>query len=165
MTEILAAWVRAIAGAALISAMAMALTPSGKVKNILKLVCGVLLIIAMISPLLNRDLPGISMDIARYRAIAEEISGEAEAANRNLNRTFIEQRCATYILDKAQSMDISLHRVNVTVKWGDEGFWYPHEVSIKADISEYERAKLRNSIETELGIPGERQYWSAYEEE
>ncbi len=163
MTEFAGEWVRAIAGAALICAAATALTPKGKVKNVLKLLCGIVLITAMINPFINEELPTVSMDMAEYRREAEEIIGRAEEKENSLSRTIIEDELETYILDKAKSMDAELQSVEVSVKWGDEGCWYPYEVRVTADIPQREKNLISNSIEAELGVPDERQYWSGYE--
>lgn len=163
MTQFAGEWVRAIAGAALICAAATALTPKGKVKNVLKLLCGIVLIIAMINPILKQDFPNMSMDMSDYRKKADEIIGESKEKEASISRTIIEDKLETYILDKAKSLNAPLQSVEVTVKWGDEGCWYPYEVSLKADIPEREKNLVSNSIEAELGVPKERQYWSTYE--
>lgn len=163
MTEFAGEWVRGIAGAALICAAATALTPRGKVKNVLKLLCGIVLIIAMINPILKQDFLNMSMDMSEYRKQADEIIGKSKENENSLSRTIIEDELETYILDKAKSLNVELKSVEVTVKWGDEGCWYPYEVSLKADIPEREKYLISNSIEAELGVPSERQYWSSYE--
>ncbi|MEF9970982.1 MAG: stage III sporulation protein AF [Oscillospiraceae bacterium] len=165
MTELLGAWVRAIGGAALISTLAMALTPNGKVKNVLRIICGIVLIIAIISPLISTKIPAMSMDFGKYRKEAEELIQNAENSNSTMSRAIIEQDCEAYISDKAQSMDIKLYTINVQAKWSDGGYWYPFEAELKADISQQEKNRIANMIEAELGISSERQYWSAYEEQ
>lgn len=161
MTEFAQEWVRAVAGAALICAAAMALTPRGKVKNVLKLICGIVLIMAMISPFLGKELPNMSMDLSEYRKKADEIIGQAQEKENGLSRTIIEDEMETYILDKAKSLNVQLESAEVSVKWGDEGCWYPYEVRVTADIPQRERNQLSSNIEAELGVPNERQYWSS----
>ncbi|MEG0777491.1 MAG: stage III sporulation protein AF [Oscillospiraceae bacterium] len=163
MTELFGEWIRAIAGAALIASVAISLTPSGKTKNVLRLICGVVLIIAMISPVIKPNMPAISMDMAKYRQNADELLKKAEESTNNLSRSIIEQESEAYILDKAQSMGIAINSVCVTAKWGDEGYWYPNEIEIVSNISPGEKNRLSNSIEAELGVSKDRQYWSAYE--
>ena len=161
MTAFAQEWVRAIAGCALICAAAMALTPRGKVKNVLKLVCGIVLIMAMISPFLNKDLPDMSLDISEYRKKADEIIGQAQEKENGLSRTIIEGEMESYILDKAKSLSVQLESVEVSVKWGDEGCWYPYEVHMTGEIPQREKNLLSSNIEAELGVPNERQYWSS----
>jgi len=163
MTGFAGEWVRAIAGAALICAAATALTPKGKVKNILKFVCGIVIICAIINPLLNKNFSFLSMDMSQYSQEADEILKNAEESKSNLSRTIIEDKLEAYILDKAKSLNAEIQSVSVSVKWGDEGCWYPDEVYLSADIPQREMSLISNAIEAELGIPKERQYWSGYE--
>lgn len=160
MTEFAGSWVRAIAGAALICAVAFALTPKGKVKSILKLICGIVLICAIVNPVINKNLPDMSMDMSKYREQADEITNNAKDTKNSLSRTIIEDKLKAYILDKAKSYNAQLDSVSVSVKWGDEECWYPYEVSLTASIGEKEKQLISNAIEADLGIPKERQYWS-----
>ncbi len=163
MMEFAGDWVKAIAGAALICAAATALTPKGKVKNVLKFVCGIVLITAMINPIIKQDFPSMSLDMSKYRKDADEIIGSAEEKENNLSRSIIENELQAYILDKAVSLNTELSSVQVSAKWGDDGCWYPYEVYITANIPKREQSLISNSIEAELGVPNERQYWSSNE--
>lgn len=165
MTEILSDWVRGIAGAAVICGAALSVTPKSKVKNVLKVLCGVVLIIALISPLIDGDSADMSIDMAKYRAQADAIAEDAEKQKTNLSRSIIEQELKSYILDKAQSLDINDLTVNVGLKWGDEGFWYPYEIELKTNAGTGEINRLSSFIESELGIPAGRQYWSVQSDE
>ena len=160
MTEFAGNWIRAIAGAALICAVAFALTPKGKVKNVLKLICGIVLICAIVNPVIKKNLPNMSMDMSKYRKQADEIANNAEDTKNSMSRTIIEDKLKAYILDKAKSYNAELDEVSVSVKWGDEECWYPYEVSLTASIGEKEKQLISNAIEADLGIPKERQYWS-----
>lgn len=163
MGEFLGGWVKAIAGAALVCSVALSLTPNGKVKNVLKLICGVVLICAMVSPLLRTNIPLSSMTMSEYRSKAQEIIEGASENNNTLNRTLIEKELCAYISDKAVDMGESLQSVTVGMSWSDEGYWYPSEVSISANVSELCKNRLINVIEGELGIPKDCQHWSEYE--
>ncbi len=163
MGEFLGAWVKAIAGAALVCSAALSMTPSGKVKNVLKLICGVVLICAMISPVLRSDIPTASMSISEYRKKAQEITQGASENSNSLSRTLIEKELNAYISDKAADMGESLKSVTMGMSWCNEGYWYPTEVTIVANVSELCKNRLSNVIEGELGIPKDCQHWSDYE--
>ena len=102
----------------------------------------------------------MSLDISNYRKQADEIIGSTEEKQNNLSRSIIEHELEAYILDKAQSSDTELTSVEVSAKWGDESCWYPYEVKLVANIPQMEKNLISNSIEAELGVPKERQYWS-----
>ncbi|MGI5978480.1 MAG: hypothetical protein ACOX66_03160 [Oscillospiraceae bacterium] len=156
-------WVRAIAGAALVCAAAMAVTPKGSVKGVLKLLCGVVLLLTVIKPLTKLDAGKLSLDMADYRTRASEIAGNAQETQNALDRRFIEQKFSAYILDKAKDLGLTDVTTEVTVKWG-EGCWYPYAVSLTGQAPQREKRLLENAVEYDLGIPKERQYWNGNDE-
>ncbi len=161
MTELLGGWVRTIAAVAIICSAALMLTPSGKAKSVLKIVCALVMVFSVISPLMNKKLPLLSMDIAQYKQNAQEVIAQAKEEETKLNRTIIEEQCAAYILNKAQSLGIEGINVSVSAKWGDEGCWYPYEISILGEVISADKNRLSNLIAGELGIPAQRQNWGS----
>ena len=159
MNELLRTWVLSLTGAALLCAFALALTPTGKVQRVVRLLCGVVMAIAMISPLRDFDFETYSMSLSSYRAAATAASAGLQETNDRLSRTIIEQECAAYIWDKAQSLGITPEEVTVTAKWGEAQCWYPHEATIRARASEGLRARLAETVQTDLGIPLQRLSW------
>lgn len=156
-------WVRAIAGAALICAAASVLTPKGGVKGVVKLLCGIVLLLMVLKPLLKTDPAQLSLDMANYRARAAEIANGAQESGDALDRRFIEQKFSAYILDKAKALGLAGITAEVTVKWG-EGCWYPYAAKLGGAPPQREKTLLENEIEYELGIPKERLYWNENEE-
>lgn len=163
MSELLSQWVRTIAAAALISGVAMAITPKGKVQRILKAVCGVLIVIAIIYPLTDENSEEISMNLSEHRTSADEILKGVEESNMNLSRSIIEEELEEYILDKAVEMGELGLSADVGSKWHEDGYWYPYQVELLGDCQLANRNKISIIIETDLGIPFERQNWDNYE--
>ena len=157
----LTSWLRALVGAAVFCALALALCPEGRPKRVLRAACGVVMAAALLSPVVELDMQALPEALARYgeaaRAVAE---GAGEEADR-LNRTIIERECAAYILDKADALGISVSGAEVGARWSDEGFWYPWESRVAC--AEGGREELSRAIEAELGIPPERQSWEGSE--
>lgn len=92
----LTSWLRALVGAAVFCALALALCPEGRPKRVLRAACGVVMAAALLSPVVELDMQALPEALARYgeaaRAVAE---GAGEEADR-LNRTIIERECAAY---------------------------------------------------------------------
>lgn len=151
------AWIRALAGAAVFCAIALALCPEGRPKRVLRAACGVVMAAALLSPALGLDMQALPEAVARYGEAARSVAGEAGQEADRLNRTIIERECAAYILDKADALGISAADAAVTARWSEEGFWYPWESRVSCP--EGGRAALSEAIEAELGIPPERQSW------
>lgn len=163
MSELMSQWVRTIAAAALISGVAMAITPKGKVYRVLKAVCGVLIVIAIIYPLTDENSEEISMSLSEHRASADEILKGVEESNMNLCRSIIEEELEEYILDKAVEMGELVLSADISSKWHEDGYWYPYQVKLLGDCQLANRSKMSLIIESELGIPFERQNWDNYE--
>lgn len=159
MSGFLSQWVRGMASAAVVCGISLAVTPSGKVKNVLKVICGAVMVMAFISPLAKDEDLWTALDISRYRQEAGEIAGGAENNRTNISKSIIKQELEAYVLDKALSLGIEDLSVELGLRWSGEGFWYPYEVWLSSP-SAYGRTALESLIAGDLGIPAERQYWS-----
>lgn len=156
-------WIIRLTGAALISASAITLAPEGGAKRVVRLVCGLLSVAALLSIGADIDL-GVYFDsIAEYRAAAEALVSDAEEEAETMKRIIIEERTAAYILDKAAELGAEDFSVSVTADWNGEGYWYPVSAHITAVISERQRRTIADYMESELGIAEERQDWNVSE--
>lgn len=160
MSALLHNWVLSLTGAALLSAFALAVTPKGRARSAVQLVCGAGMAIALVSPALHFDFEAYSMGLASYREAAAQAASRLEETNDRLSRTIIEEECAAYILDKAQVLGLEVELASVTAKWGDADCWYPYEATLRAGADELGRRYLAEIIQAELGIPPERQHWT-----
>lgn len=87
---------------------------------------------------------------------ASQAAGQAEAETKRQMTAIISEEAATYILDKADALGLQLE-VQVEL----DGNLLPWGVSLQGAASPYARSRLSSQIETELGIPKERQVWSS----
>ena len=158
MSAILQGWIRALAGSAVICCAALLLCPQGRVRQVLSVLCGVVMALALVSPLRQLDFAAYAEGLALYREQARALTEQADAAYDSLTRTVIEAECAAYISDKAREAGLSVTSVSVSLEWGDAGCWVPAAASITAQ--EGAREVLAPVIEAELGIPAEQQIWS-----
>ncbi len=157
MSGALREWLLSLTGAAAVCALAGAMCPAGRVKKVLGVICGMVMALAFMSPLLELDFDAYAAALSRYGQGAERAALEGEAAQNSLNRTIIQEECAAYILDKAEALGMT-GAVEVLAVWsGEDSVWYPYEarLSLKGDG----RSALSDAIAAELGIPAERQYW------
>lgn len=153
-------WLKAVIFASLFCTFALALTPEGRVKTAEKLLCGIVILIAICSPILSVKSEALSASYAKYRSIGEELANNACENSENLNRTLIESELSAYILDKAENIGAEVGDISLELKWCDEGYWYPVSCVIMGNFSENEREKLSSSIESDLGIPKELQVYT-----
>ncbi|MBE7016709.1 MAG: hypothetical protein E7420_00925 [Ruminococcaceae bacterium] len=155
MLSFLRSWILGLAGAAIFCGLITELCPSGAAKKVLKLLCGAVMSIALVSPLIKLDMPSYSLNLAKYRNHAENISLSAKNEADSYSRSFIEEQCRAYILDKAVSLGIHVNDAAVKMKWNSAGFWYPYECIINGDYN----AVLADYIECELGLGADKQKW------
>lgn len=156
MLDSLRSWVLGIVGAGVICGVCRSLTPEGGGKRVMGVVCGFVMMLAVVSILKINGAGDIGRYIAQYNLEAGEITERARADGAVQTRFIIEARCEAYILDKAAALGVALSEVRVTARWSEEGFWYPAECVLKGD----ESAELSRTIESELGIPRAGQMWS-----
>ncbi len=155
------AWIMSIFAASLLSSLAMALCPEGRVKGVTRMVCGLVCVLAVASPLLRLDVGSIAAGIAAYGQMAQKIVENGEEERKMLERTYIEEQCGAYILAKAEELGAELESVTVLARWDEDALvWVPWEIAM---AGRYSRA-LAAAVEAELGVPPERQSWRGGEE-
>ncbi len=160
MTELFDQWLHAVIYTGIVCSVSMLLTPDGKVKKALGIICAVAMCAAIASPLAELDFDSYSKALAKYRLDAQQYTQHGEDYSKNLNRTIIEEQCRAYILDKADELGAEISEVSVTALWSSGGYWYPHEVSIVSGADDSRKSRLAECISSELGISLENQDWS-----
>lgn len=164
MGTILKNWLLGIIGAAMLGSAAVWLTPDGTVKKILRLLCGFVMLAALISVGTGFDYNSFSKNMARYKSQAEAQAAEAGEAAGNLQRLIIEEETEAYILDKAEKLGAGGLEIAASAEWNSAGYWYPAKVKITGDISSEQQEKLSFQIESDIGIAGENLVWSTDDE-
>lgn len=160
MTDWIRDWIFSLTGTALVCAAARRLTPEGRVKSVLRLVCAVAMAAALFSPLLRGALDTYPLELARYRAQGAAIAGEGTDVRRALDRDIIERETEAYIMDKARTLAVPLRAVHVALRWSTEGVWLPETAELTGPYD----ARLARILEAELGIPLAAQNWRDDEE-
>ena len=146
-----------VIAAAIISGIAVSfIRKKGTLSAMVKLICGLFMVITVISPLANIDLTdfgdftaGISLD-----AQAAVDTGEA-LADQQLRVNITEQTQA-YIQKRAQELGADV-TVDVELTGGDPPI--PSAVLIVGSVSPYVKRVLSEYIENNLAIPEEKQVW------
>ena len=161
MEKLLGEWILRIVGAAMICSAVLALTPETTVKKAVRLVCGFVMLFALLSLGGNLNFDHYAGYLAQYRNEAAAFMQEAEEDNNRILRLIIEEECEAYILDKGKTVGIETVEASVLAKWSADGYWYPVKAEIVSDGTEAQNTRLAEYIEGDLGIPKENQTWSA----
>ena len=139
--------IRELCAVSLLCGAALSILPEGGVKRVAEILCTASLILAVISPLKELDMDAYAL--------------QGQEAGERLNRLVIEQAYEAYILDKAKELNIELSGAEVEVQWSLEGFWMPWGVELSSGCGQEDRQKLSGILESDLGIPYERQRWNS----
>jgi stage III sporulation protein AF len=158
MTEVFRNWLLGVTAAALLASVAGTLMPAGPVKKASKLICGLIILLAVVKPVLSLDVEALAEYKVQWRNVNEEYAANINEVDKRLARVIIEEETAAYILDKAADMDV---RVTVTCRFFEDENWYPYSVEIAGSFTEDQKEKLTQVIENDLAIPRDRQSWVA----
>ena len=149
-------WLTAVAAVSLLLSVVQYITPKGTLRDTASFIGGLLLLLVLLQPVRKAALPDdVHMGLAEYEKQVETYRTKLEEERKKELGTLIESETEAYILDKAADMGLTL-RVQVTVEPDGSGVPVPVSVELTGPRSEV----LSRWLETELGVPAERQVWN-----
>ena len=151
-------WLLAVIAVSLLCAAAEAIMPRGAVKRVGKLVCGLVLLAAILSPLTALDLSGGQRWLEDYLAALDLREAELEETVNGQMKGIIEQEYAAYIVDKAAQLGLTCG-LRVECRVSEEGLCLPVRAEVSGGLTEEERLRLVQIIESDLGIPESEQIY------
>lgn len=149
------AWLTAVVSVTLLLSVVQTLIPKGSLREIASFVGGLLLLAVLLRPLGSVDLSAVSLDLAPYQQTVERRQAELEQEGQKELIGLIEAELGSYIWDKAADLGLTL-QVQVTVE--PDGSGVPATVSV--ELTGPKSEALSRWLETELGVPAERQVWN-----
>ena len=156
-------WLLTVIAASLICVLADALMPPGAVRRVGRLVCGLVLLGAILTPLARLDLSGGQRWLEDYLASLENREAElAETVNEQM-KVIIEQEYAAYIVDKTARLGLTCG-IRVECGLSEEGLYLPLRVRISGALTEGERARITQIIREDLGVPEQEQLYITEED-
>ena len=158
MIAALRAYLLRLIAAALLVAVAAAITPEGRVKRVVTFAGSLLLALVLLRPAGEVDVTDMSRAIARVQMEYNENATGIRAASLQVQSAIITQQAQAYILSKAESMGLAI-QVQVETR-DDELYPYPWAVTLTGSVSADEKEVLARYIEENLAIPAQRQTWN-----
>ncbi len=125
-------------------------------KSIQKTLCGIFMSVTLISPLTGVHLPDLHQYLDAYQADAADAVLLGQTMTQESTARFIKQQTASYILDKAAALGVSL---DVWVTLSEDLPQVPCAVSLSGMVSPYAKQRLTEIIEQDLLIKREDQHW------
>lgn len=143
--------------AAFFSALVLTLIPNGLSKRAATLVCGLIMLLLALSPLVQLDEQALAAAISRIELEQEQTRTGVELRNRELVAQIISARVQAYILDKAAEMGMQLE-VEITMNT-DASTPYPEAVTLRGEATPAQRQKLGTYLYESYALVPERQVW------
>lgn len=148
-------YVVSLTATATLCGVVLSLFPEGVIQKLLRLVCGIVLTIAVLSPLSDITLCEFSFVPENHLIAGENIAAMGNALAGEEKHRRIQQQFEAYILTKASALDAA---VIPMVTLDNQGF--PAEVQIKGTWSFSGKQALSAIITNDLGILEEDQIWT-----
>lgn len=163
MIEEMREWLLALIAVCMLCALAEVLMPAGPVKQAGKLVCGLVLLCAVLSPISKIDLREGQSWLESHRIDMQIQEQQLRENVTSEMKVIIEEKYAAYIVDKAEQLGICC-QVQVKCGAGENGVFMPEHVELIGTFSNEEHDRLSNMIEEELLVPLEKQTYYSEEE-
>lgn len=152
-------WIYCVAASALLTAMVATLTPEGRCKRVVAMVCGFMMLVAVLGPIRAFDYAALGRNLVRLREDAADFAAPLDEVNENLTKRIIQERYAAYIADKGTARGIASLEVAVEVEKSPDGYWYPVRVALKTQADSAARNALAYDIESALGVSPSELTW------
>lgn len=152
------AGVLSLISAAVLCGILQTMMPDGIGKNILRMLCGVFLLLTVLEPVTKIQIPDLEDYLSEFQSSAEAVSAMGEEMALTERQQLIKLGLEAYILDKAADMD-PIPQVQIRVDLQGQ----PTHIRIQGDLTRDNRARLEQIIKDDLGIPKEDQQWISAE--
>ncbi len=149
MIELVRSWLLGVTGVAILTAMAENLMPRGTVKGVGQLTAGLVLMLAVISPILSLDLDSLLPNDSWEEEIAQS-QLDLDTAQKKELEAIIASQLGAYIVDKAEAEGISCTATVVCQL--EEGIYLPQQVTIQGTFQPDQREILLQLVEEGLDI-------------
>lgn len=148
----------AIVAAALAVSLAASIPQKKSIKQIVTLLGGAILLIALIRPVISLHFGDLEEYLSRFEPDEALISGALQQ-EQNETSALITQATREYILDKARELGASVE-VEIELAALSDSYQYPYRVRLTGTWTVGQRQELSEYISQTLGIPEERQIWN-----
>ncbi len=135
------------------------LVDNGKIRSILQISTGILVLLVLLKPIAGLDLEDIG------NRIKDSMGEEFQTENyQELYREKLKEQIRTttekYIQDKASALGAEIH-ADITLS--NDNYPVPAAVEIRGKMSYEQKQSLENYLTHELGIPPEKQRWNIHD--
>ncbi len=146
-------WLLGTLACAMLVSMICQLCPEGSVRKLARFTGGLLLLLAMLRPLADVEIPDAARGTDGYREAVARLEAELDRTGKNALADGIAAELEAYIEDKAESLGTE---VRATVEMSTDGDApLPARVTLRGAYNE----ALAEAVASELGVTKEGQLW------
>ena len=149
----------AIVAACMITVLANAMLRNQTVKRVVRLVGGVLVILAVVTPLLSLSPERLMSELESVTSRYDFNTDAVEKTIQEQLEIHIKQTAETYIEQKASELGAT---VQAEVRLSDETYPVPVHAKIIGTVTPEQMAQLAEMMRDSLGISTEEQEWRPY---
>lgn len=145
-------WLFSIVCAAMVAAVADALSPKGFPKQLARYAGGLLVLLAVLGPVKGLDSKVIGDGMANLKGRYSGYTEVFAAQNTQVTKAIIAEETAAYISDKAAGLGITQCRVEVRCRLTEEGFPAPETVRVEGCGDEKAWQALSRAITADFAV-------------
>lgn len=151
MMALVREWLLGITGAAILAALADGLMPEGGVKQVGRLVCGLILLAAILRPLGGVEVTNLYGQWEYDKQQLQQRTRQLQEGADEQMKVVIEQQLAAYSMDKAAQLGV-VCQVKVCCEPDGEGAFLPVSAQVSGIVQPEQRQILEQILTGELGI-------------
>lgn len=148
-------WLFRIVVVSILCSVGEGLIPVGSMKRMGKLVCGLMMLWVMLSPLTKAGDYWEEFSISYPMGMEEQVK-ELERQTEETRKTIIEEKYEAYIMDKAKKLGVEC-TAEVGCRLGEEGLYLPEYARMTGRFSDVIQSRMTQLLEEELQLPVQRQ--------
>ena len=141
---------------AIIVAILSKLLENAHGNKIMKMVTGLVISVVLLSPLGRLRFSSYVSYFDSVDLEAQDAVSYGEELYKDNLRVIIQERCESYILDKASQMNA---QICVSIQCDTAEIPVPVYAELSGNVSPYVRMRIQKIITEEIGIPEENQLW------
>ena len=147
-------YILSVTAAAVVAAVLLTLSGKGTAEKLIRMLAGIFMTLAVVSPLLKLELPDPRQWLMPYAEDGQAAAAEGEKMAEDAAHTFIKERVESYILDKAARCGASL---TVEVELDSEGV--PVGAALTGAVPPDTKTRLIRILRADLGLGEEALRW------
>lgn len=132
------------------------LLQDGSVTSVVKIVCGLAVIVAVLSPLIYGKTDKWMIRFEDLVQNGSSVVSEGQIIASNMYKQHIKEKTESYIIAKASALGAD---ISIDIELASEYPNSPDELTLKGNISPYAKQQLCKYLVEELGVPEENQLW------